>query len=124
MSGGEFNDSSGEARLSGEVRTAPKYRSYAVRDVSPVLHPTTTGGRSVSGELDELTYLMLAGRLLPRELAELEPSIIEVEDGSGVLPIRMRDAAVVAPDAIGASDVGGYRAYYAQSGMKSEGIRA
>lgn len=124
MSGGEFNDSFADATFLGEVRTAPKYRFYAVRDAFPGLYPTTTDGRSVPGELYELPYLMLAERLLPREPAELELSIIELEDGSGALSMRMRDTAIASPDAIDISDVGGWRAYCAQNGIRFEGERA
>lgn len=124
MSGGPLNDAFSDAKFLGEVRTAPKYRFYAVRSAFPGLHPTRTDGRSVPGELYELPYLMLAERLLPREPPELELSIIELEDGSGTLSMRMRDAAVASPDAIDISDVGGWRAYCTQNGIHSEGDRA
>ena len=115
MSGGEFNDSFSEATFLGKVRTAPKYRFYAVRDEFPGLHPTTTDGRSVRVSYTSCPYLMLAERLLPREPAELELSIIELEDGSGSLSMRMRDSAVGSPDATDISDVGDWRAYCTQS---------
>ena len=121
MRGGEFNDSFSEATFLGEVRTAAKYRFYAVRDAFPGLHPVTTDGRSVPGELYELPYLMLAERLLPREPAELELSIIELEDGSGALSMRMRDTAVASPDALDISDVGGWRVYCEKTGIRFEG---
>lgn len=121
MSGGEFNDSLSEATFLGEVRTAAKYRFYAVRDTFPGLHPTTTDGCSIPGELYELPYLMLAERLLPREPAELELSIIELEDGSGALSMRMRDAAVASSDALDISDVGGWRAYCEKAGIRFDG---
>jgi gamma-glutamylcyclotransferase (GGCT)/AIG2-like uncharacterized protein YtfP len=121
MSGGEFNDSFSEATFLGEVRTAPKYRFYSVRDEFPGLHPTTKDGRSIPGELYELPYLMLAERLLPREPAELELSIIDLEDGSGALSMRMRDIAVESPDAVDISDVGGWRAYCKKRGIRFEG---
>ena len=124
MSGGEFNDSFSDATFLGEVRTAPKYRFYSVRDVFPGLHPTTKDGRSVPGELYELPYLMLADRLLPREPAELELSIIELEDGSGALSMRMRDSSIDLPDVTDISDVGGWRVYCEQKGIRFEGNRA
>jgi hypothetical protein len=124
MSGGEFNDSFAEAVFLGEVRTAPKYRFYSVRDVFPGLHPAKADGRSVPGELYELPYLMLAERLLPREPGELELTIVELEDGSGALSMRMRDAAVPAPDVIDISDAGGWRAYCVRAGIDFEGSRA
>jgi hypothetical protein len=75
------------------------------------------------------THTALGGRshglrLLPREPAELELSIIELEDGSGSLSMRMRDSAVGSPDATDISDVGDWRAYCTQTGIRFEGNRA
>jgi len=60
-------------------------------------------------QLYELTYGMLAQRLLPREPLELELSIIELADGSGSLSMRMRAGSLQLPG--GVSHVGGWRAY-------------
>jgi gamma-glutamylcyclotransferase (GGCT)/AIG2-like uncharacterized protein YtfP len=121
MRGGAFNDSFAGATFLGEVRTAPKYRFYSVRDVFPGLHPAAEGGRAVPGELYEVPYLMLAERLLPREPAELELSVIELADGTGSLAMRMRDSAVGSPDAVDISEAGGWRRYCAQAGVSFEG---
>ncbi|MFI7587505.1 hypothetical protein ACIB24_10575 [Spongisporangium articulatum] len=114
MRGGEFNDAFSDARFVGEVFSAPRYRFYAVRDTFPGLHPAQEPelGRRVLGEVYELPYLMLAERLLPREPPELELTVIELEDGTGSLSMRMRDDAVGAPGVVDISDVeGGWRAY-------------
>lgn len=117
MRGGEFNDSFGEARFVGAVMTAPKYRFFAVRGTFPGLYPAATEGRAVPGELYELPYLMLVERLLPREPAELELSIVELADGSGSLSMVMRKDALDSADLIDISDAGGWRAYCASAGI-------
>jgi gamma-glutamylcyclotransferase (GGCT)/AIG2-like uncharacterized protein YtfP len=111
MRGGEFNDAFAEARFLGEVETAPKYRLYSVRDEFPGLHLVTSGGRAVPGELYELPPLMLVERLLPREPDELELSIVELADGSGVLSMKMRGSSLALPGVRDISDLGGWRAY-------------
>ena len=124
MQGGEFNDSFAEARFVGAAMTAPKYRFFAVRRTFPGLYPVATEGRAVAGELYELPYLMLAERLLPREPAELELSIVKLADGSGSLSMVMRKDALGAPDVVDISDAGGWRAYCASADIPFGGTRA
>lgn len=111
MSGGTLHDALHRARFRGAVHTAPGYRFYSVRDEFPGLHPVTTGGVAVPGELYEVDYDLLRDELLPREPEELELGVIELADGSGSLSMRMRRSALDAPGVIDISDRGGWIAY-------------
>jgi gamma-glutamylcyclotransferase (GGCT)/AIG2-like uncharacterized protein YtfP len=90
MSGGPLNDALASARYVGQVRTAPAYRFFSFDDVFPGLAPVQDGGWSVPGEVYEVTYIELREKLLPREPAELELSVIELEDGRGALSMVCR----------------------------------
>jgi gamma-glutamylcyclotransferase (GGCT)/AIG2-like uncharacterized protein YtfP len=111
MSGGSISDALAEATFLGAVSTAPLYRFYSVRDEFPGLYPCEDGGRSVPGELYEVSYRILRERLLPKEPAELELTVIALEDGRGSLSMRMREDAITAPGVKDISDHGGWRAY-------------
>ncbi|MFI6314034.1 gamma-glutamylcyclotransferase [Nocardia fusca] len=111
MSGGTLHDALHRARFLGAVDTAPGYRFYSVRDEFPGLHPVTTGGVAVPGELYEVEYDLLREELLPREPEELELGVIELADGWGSLSMRMRRSALDAPGVIDISDRGGWVAY-------------
>lgn len=91
MSGGSLNDALASARFLGPVRTAPVYKLYSFGDVFPGLAKVSDGGRHVPGEVYEVSYRELRDKLLPREPAELELSIIELEDGRGSLSMICRD---------------------------------
>ncbi|MGV0741529.1 allophanate hydrolase-related protein [Mycolicibacterium sp. XJ870] len=90
MSGGPLNDALASARFVGQVRTAPTYRFFSFDDVFPGLARVPAGGWSVPGEVYEVTYAELREKLLPREPAELELSVIELEDGRGALSMVCR----------------------------------
>jgi gamma-glutamylcyclotransferase (GGCT)/AIG2-like uncharacterized protein YtfP len=90
MSGGPLNDALASARFVGRVRTAPTYRFFSFDDVFPGLAPVQDGGWSVPGEVYEVSYAELRDKLLPREPAELELSVIELEDGRGALSMVCR----------------------------------
>ncbi|BBG01056.1 MULTISPECIES: allophanate hydrolase-related protein [Pseudonocardia] len=96
MSGGELNDSLAGARFAGRVRTAPEYRFYSFADVFPGIRHTGADGWSVPGELYEVSYADLFGRLLPREPAELELSVIRLDDGRHSLSMVCRSGATEA----------------------------
>jgi gamma-glutamylcyclotransferase (GGCT)/AIG2-like uncharacterized protein YtfP len=113
MSGGSVNHTMVDARFIGPARTAPRYRFYAVRDEFPGLHPVADGGVAVVGELYAVTYEILRERLLPVEPPELELGVIELDDGSGTLSMRMRADALGAEGVVDISDHGGWRAYLA-----------
>ncbi|OZF48452.1 gamma-glutamylcyclotransferase [Rhodococcus sp. 14-2470-1a] len=111
MSGGTLNDALNRAKFLGAVDTAPKYRFYSVRDEFPGLHPVTTAGFVVPGELYEVEYDVLRDELLPREPAELELGVIELVDGTGSLSMRMRENSLTAAGVVDISDRGGWLAY-------------
>ncbi len=113
LSGGSLNDALAGATFLGPAATAPAYRFYSVRDEFPGLHPVVEGGRSVPGELYELTYAALREQLLPREPAELELGVIAMSDGSGSLSMRMRTDAIDLPGVVDITDAGGWLAYQA-----------
>lgn len=111
MSGGSANHTMADARFIGPVRTAPKYRFYAVRDEFPGLYPASDGGVAILGELYGVTYEILRDRLLPVEPPELELGVIELEDGGGSLSMRLRVEALSGEDVVDISEHGGWRAY-------------
>ena len=91
MSGGSLNDALADAELVGRRRTAARYRFFNVRDEFPALYPVASGGAAISGEIYEVEDAILRDKLLPREPAELELTIIEMEDGTGSLCMRLRE---------------------------------
>ena len=114
MSGGRLNAHLSEAVCRGSRHTAARYRFYSIRDEFPGLHPVPVGGVAVPGELYEVSYAVLRERLLPAEPPELELGIIELEDGSGSLAMRIRAEAVAAPGVTDISDRGGWLRYTGQ----------
>lgn len=90
MSGGSLHAALRDAAFLGRVRTASRYAFYAVRDEFPGVVAVTRNGRSVPGELYEVTYADLRDRLLPEEPSELELGVIELDDGTGCLSMVMR----------------------------------
>jgi hypothetical protein len=113
MSGGSLNAHLRDAVLIGQRRTAARYRFYSVRDEFPGLHPVPAGGVQVPGELYEVSYAVLRDELLPAEPPELELGIIELDDGSGSLSMRMRAQALDGPGVLDISDRGGWLSYRA-----------
>ena len=101
----------GIAEFAGEVRTAPKYRFYSVRDEFPGIHLVGDGGHAVVGELYKLPLGVLRDRLLPAEPVELELSIIELEDGSASLSMVMREAELHSEGVVDISTHGAWRTY-------------
>jgi hypothetical protein len=115
MSGGRLNPHLSVATFVGPGRTAARYRFFSVRDEFPGLHPVAEDGVSVPGELYEVSYAILRERLLPAEPPELELGIIELEDGSGSLSMRMRPEALSAPGVTDISERDGWLNYLRQT---------
>lgn len=90
MRGGSLNDALTGAQYLGAVRTAPRYRFFSFADEFPGLARVSEGGWPVPGEIYEVSYADLRENLLPREPAELELSVIELEDGRGSLSMVCR----------------------------------
>jgi hypothetical protein len=119
MSGGSLHYAIDGAIFLGQRSTAPGYRLFSVRDEFPGLHPVAQGGRTVPGELYEVTYQMLRERLLPNEPRELELGVIELDNGEGSLSMRMREDALGLPGVVDISDRGGWRSH--QQGTSDPG---
>jgi gamma-glutamylcyclotransferase (GGCT)/AIG2-like uncharacterized protein YtfP len=114
MSGQKDHSAVDGARFIGQVRTAPDFRYFAIRDEFPGLFPVDTNGKSIVGELYEMTEEHLIEGLLPSEPRELDLGWIELEDGTKV------NAMILQPDRISdgdkirdIADLGGWRAYQA-----------
>ncbi|MEV0670730.1 gamma-glutamylcyclotransferase [Mycobacterium sp. NPDC050441] len=115
MSGGPLNDALASARFVGPVRTAPAYRFFSFGDVFPGLARVPDGGWSVPGEVYELTYAELRDKLLPREPAELELSVIQLEDGRGALSMVCRSLPVSDAEVREITAPGGWRQHLGAS---------
>ena len=101
----------GIAEFVGEVHTAPLYRFYSVKDEFPGIHRVGDGGYTILDELYELPLGVLHDGLLPAEPAELELSIIELEDGSASLSMVMREPELQREGVLDISTHGAWRAY-------------
>jgi gamma-glutamylcyclotransferase (GGCT)/AIG2-like uncharacterized protein YtfP len=113
MTGGELNDALAFARFLGPVRTAPEYRFFSFNDVFPGLAPVSQGGWSVPGEIYEISYTDLREKLLPREPAELELSVIKLEDGRGSLSMICREIPIDQDNVYEITVAGGWRDHLA-----------
>lgn len=114
MSGGTLNHALVEATLIGRMTTAENYRFYSVRDEFPGLHPVSEGGVGIPGEVYEVEYAILREKLLPNEPDELELTIIELEDGSASLSMKMREESLTMAGVVDISDLGGWLTYLSQ----------
>ena len=81
MRGGNVHHSIEGLPFLGEARTAPRYRFFSIRDEFPGLWPVAEGGVSVPGELYDVPLDVIRDRFIPAEPAELELSVIELDDG-------------------------------------------
>lgn len=121
MSGQKDHHAIAGARFLGAARTAPHYRFFAVRDEFPGLFPVAEGGRSILGELYEVSEEILFGSLLPEEPAELEIGTIELDDGQIVNAMHLQPERLVAGDkVVDIADLGGWRAYQAHLAANRE----
>jgi hypothetical protein len=112
MRGGAVHHHIEGAPLLGELRTAPKYRFYSVRDEFPALVRAATGGAAIIGELYDVPIEMLHHSLLPAEPPELELSTIELEDGSVSFAVLLRSEVLERGEGlIEITNYRGWRAY-------------
>jgi gamma-glutamylcyclotransferase (GGCT)/AIG2-like uncharacterized protein YtfP len=112
MRGGPVHDHIEGAPLLAELRTAPKYRFYAVRDEFPALVATAAGGAAIVGELYDVPLDMLHHSLLPAEPPELELGTIELENGSVSFAMLLRrDVLEHGAGLLEITKYGGWRAY-------------
>lgn len=111
MRGGELHHQLLGAPLVRQIRTAPKYRFYSVDDRFPALEPVESAGVEVAGELYDLPLETLRDSLLPAEPAELELSLIELEDGTPSFAVVLRKEYQCTATLTDISDVGSWRDY-------------
>jgi len=112
MRGGRVHHSIAEHPFLGEVRTAPRYRFYAVDDRFPALWPVNEGGVSVPGELYDVPLEVVRDRFIPIEPPELELGVIELGDGSAALAVILRaDVHEHGQGLVDISEHGGWRRY-------------
>jgi hypothetical protein len=112
MRGGPVHHHIESVPLIGELRTAPKYRFYSVRDEFPALVATVAGGAAIMGELYDVPIDMLHHSLLPAEPPELELGTIEL--GNGLVSFAMllrREVVERGAGLIEITNYGGWRAY-------------
>ena len=93
MRGGNVHYSIEGLPFLGEARTAPRYRFFSIRDEFPGLWPVAEGGVSVPGELYDVPLDVIRDRFIPAEPAELELSVIEMDDGSSAVAVVLREVA-------------------------------
>lgn len=111
LSGGPTNYALQGAQFIRSTCTAPRYRFYLVRSKFPSIFPCDIDGVSVSGEVYEVTYEILHKSLLPTEPIELELDVIELEDGSGSLAMRLRSGVLRNDEIVDISEYGGWHSY-------------
>jgi len=112
MRGGRAHYTIEGVPLVGERRTAPQYRFFSVRDEFPALYPVAEGGQPILGELYDVPMGPLSA-LLATEPAELELSIIELEDGELSFAMLLREAEHVRGIHKDITSYGGWHAYRA-----------
>jgi hypothetical protein len=111
LAGGSISFALEGATFLGHVKTAANYKFYSVQDEFPGLFQVQDGGANIPGELYEVSYAQLRDRLLPNEPAELELTVIELEDGSGSLSMCLRASAISLPTVVDITASGGWLAY-------------
>lgn len=105
------------APLLGEVRTAARYRFYAVRDEFPGLVPVDEGGSSVEGELYELDDEVWRTSLGPSEPSELTLGQVELADGRTVHAMILDPSVLADADLVDITALGSWRRHLAGRGL-------
>jgi hypothetical protein len=114
MRGGEVHYSIEGLPFLGEVRTAPRYRFFSVRDEFPGLWRVEEGGVSIAGELYDVPLDVIRDRFIPAEPPELELGVVELGDGSSALGVLVRANFYESGEGLkDISEHGGWRAYRA-----------
>lgn len=111
MAGGCIHQNIKDSPFLAHVQTAPRYDFYAVRDEFPGIAPAHGAGRSIAGELYEISEDVLIGSVLPGEPPELELGMIELSDGSPVFSMVLREIHRNDADVREISEFGGWRNY-------------
>lgn len=118
MRGGRVHHTIEAHPFLGEVRTAPKYRFFSVRDEFPGITFVGDGGGAVTGELYDVPLEVIRDAFLPHEPAELELGVVELEDGRGTLCMVLRPEERDRHTEI--TEHGGWRAYRASLGHQPD----
>jgi hypothetical protein len=111
MRGGRLHHNIVEYPYLGEVRTAPRYRFFSVRDEFPGLQFVKTGGASIAGELYDVPLSVIAEEFLPDEPPELELGVIQLDDDSYALAVRLRPGEAESGTHKDITSYGGWRTY-------------
>jgi gamma-glutamylcyclotransferase (GGCT)/AIG2-like uncharacterized protein YtfP len=113
MRGGRVHHNIEAHPFLGEVRTAPRYRFFSVRDEFPGISPAAPDeeGGSVRGELYDVPLEVIRDAFLPDEPPELELGVVELADGRGTLCMVLRESERAQHHDI--TEHGGWRAYRA-----------
>lgn len=94
MRGGNLHHNVAQHRFLGAIRTAPIYRFFSVRDEFPGLLLSPQSGASIEGELYDVPLDNIRTDFLPEEPAELELTVIQLQDGRSVLAVGLRPGLV------------------------------
>ncbi|MBJ8340777.1 MULTISPECIES: gamma-glutamylcyclotransferase [Antrihabitans] len=90
MRGGNLHHNVAQHKFVGAARTAPIYRFFSVRDEFPALLLSEDGGAAIEGELYDVPMDNIRTDFLPDEPAELELTVIALDDGRSVLAVGLR----------------------------------
>lgn len=115
MRGGRLHHNVSSHRFLGEVRTAPHYRMFSVRDEFPALLAEPDCGVPLAGEIYDVPLSALRTDFLPDEPPELELTVIELDDGRDALVVGLRPGVLErqATELTDITEHGGWRAYRA-----------
>jgi gamma-glutamylcyclotransferase (GGCT)/AIG2-like uncharacterized protein YtfP len=119
MRGGRLHGNVTEHPFLGEVRTAPRYRFYSVRDEFPGL-AAAADGAAIAGELYDVPLAVIAEKFLPDEPPELELGAIQLGDGSYALAVQLRPREVESGRHKDITSYGGWRAYLVDMRRRTE----
>ncbi len=114
MSGQKDYNSHTGSNFLGQVRSSASYRFFVIRDEFPGLYPVSQNGRSILGELYEMSDRILSESLLPAEPKELKLGQIELEDGRSVSAMILQTDRLASGDkVVDISEIGSFRIYQA-----------
>lgn len=110
MRGGGVHHNIASYPFLGEVRTAPRYRFYSVRDEFPGL-VLAADGDAIAGEVYDVPLEVIAERFMPDEPPELELGVVQLEDGSYALAVQLRPGEAESGKHKDITSYGGWHAY-------------
>lgn len=115
MRGGRLHHTVSAHPFLGEVRTAPRYRMYSVRDEFPGLAGDPSAHVPLAGEIYDVPLSVIRADFLPAEPPELELTVIELDDGRDALAVALRPGVPTDRNSelTDITEYGGWRAYRA-----------